>query len=147
MLISAKRDIEPLRKARFVNNLKPPPVYKVIVAQLAASAIIATVLLIFTGFVGFYSGLLGGLISAVANSFFASQAFQFVGARNAKKIVQGFMTGEIGKFIIVIGLFALSFGLIESLNAYIMIFTFMAIQVVGVTAAARMKFSPSTKKN
>jgi ATP synthase protein I len=147
MLISAERDSSRSQKARFVTNLKSPPVYKVIVAQLAASAIIATIFLIFGGFVAFYSGLLGGFISVAANSFFAAQAFRFSGARNAKKIVQSFMVGEIGKFIIVVGLFALSFGLIEPLNAYVMMFTFVVAQIVGVSASARMNYSPSMNKN
>jgi ATP synthase protein I len=147
MLISAERDPSRSVKPRFVTNLKSPPVYKVIVAQLAASVIIATIFLIFLGFVTFYSSLLGGLISAAANGFFALQAFRFGGARNAKKIVQSFMTGEIGKFIIVVGLFALSFAFIESLSGAAMMFTFVAVQVVGVTASARINYSPSMKKN
>jgi ATP synthase protein I len=129
-----------------VTNLKSPPVHKVIVAQLAASVIIAAIFLIFAGFVTFYSGLLGGLISVAANWFFASQAFRFGGARNAKKIVRSFMTGEIGKFIIVIGLFALSFGLIEPLNGAAMMFTFVVVQIAGVTASARLNYSPSAKQ-
>lgn len=125
-----------------MNNLKPPLVYKVIVAQMAASLIIAVVFLVFSGVIAAYSGLLGGFISGLANSFFASQAFKYTGASNAKKIVQSFLTGEIGKFIIVIGLFALSFGLITTLNAYVMMFTFVAAQIVGVIASARMSYSP-----
>lgn len=113
-----------------------------IVAQLATSVIIAVTFLIFLGVISGYSGLLGGFISAVANSFFASQAFRFGGASNAKKIVQSFLTGEIGKFIIVIALFALSFGLITALNAYAMMFAFVAVQIVGVIASARMSYSP-----
>ena len=147
MLISAEPDIDRSVKARFVTNLKPPPVYKVIVAQLAASTIIAAVFLIFGGIVPLYSGLLGGLISSAANGFFAKQAFRFGGARNAKKIVQSFMKGEIGKFIIVVGLFALSFAFIEPLNGAAMMFTFVAVQIVGVTASARMNYSPSVHKN
>jgi len=146
-VISAERDSSRRVKPRLVTNLKSPPVYKVIVAQLAASVIIATVFLIFSGVVSFYSSLLGGLISTAANAFFAAQAFRFGGARNAKKIVQSFMTGEIGKFIIVVGLFALSFAFIESLNGAAMMLTFVAVQVVGVTASARMNYTPSIKKN
>lgn len=130
-----------------MTNLKPPPVYKVIVAQLAASAIIAAIFLTFAGVVVAYSGLIGGLISAISNSFFAAQAFRYTGARNAKRIVQGFMTGEIGKLIIVIGLFALSFGLITTLNGYVMIFTFVSVQLVGVVASARMNHSPTMNKS
>lgn len=128
-----------------MTNLKPPPVYKVIVAQAAASVLIATVSLLFVGLVTAYSGLLGGLISTLSNSFFASQAFRYGGARNAKKIVQSFMAGEIGKLIIVVGLFALSFGLITNLNAYALILAFIVVQFVGVIASVRLNYSPSTK--
>lgn len=121
--------------------------YTVIVAQLAASVIIAAISLTFSGVVPAYSALLGGLISVIANSFFAAQAFRFGGARNAKKIVRSFMTGEIGKFIIVIGLFALSFGLIEALNGYATIITFVSVQLVGVMASARMNYSPTMNKS
>lgn len=120
--------------------------YKVIVAQIATSVIIATIFLIFLDFVTFYSGLLGGLISAIANSFFTLQAFKFSGASNAKMIVRSFMAGEVGKFIIVVGLFALSFAFIESLNAFAMIIAFVVVQLAGVIASARMNYSPSMKK-
>jgi ATP synthase protein I len=128
-----------------VTNLKPPPVYKVIVAQAAASFLIATVSLLLVGLVTAYSGLLGGVISTLSNSFFVSQAFRYSGARNAKKIVQSFMAGEIGKLIIVIGLFALSFGLITNLNAYALILGFIVVQFVGVIASVRLNYSPSNK--
>lgn len=120
--------------------------YKVIVAQLAASVIIAAIFLIFSGVVTFYSGLIGGLISAIANSFFAKQAFRFGGASNAKLIVRSFMAGEVGKFIIVVGLFALSFAFIETLNAFAMIIAFVVVQLVGVIASAKMNYSPTMKK-
>jgi ATP synthase protein I len=128
-----------------VTNLKPPPVYKVIVAQAAASVSIAAVSLLLVGLVTAYSGLLGGIISTLSNSFFASQAFRYSGARNAKKIVQSFMAGEIGKLIIVIGLFALSFGLITNLNAYALILGFIVVQFVGVIASVRLNYNPTNK--
>jgi|TARA_B110000908_G_C10187862_1_gene418941 ATP synthase protein I len=128
-----------------VTNLKPPPVYKVIAAQFAASVLIATVSLLLLGFVTAYSALIGGIISTLSNSFFASQAFRYSGARNAKKIVQSFMAGEIGKLIIVIGLFALSFGLITNLNAYGLILSFIVVQFVGVIGSVRLNYKPTTK--
>ena len=74
-----------------MTNLRPPPVYKVIVAQLAATIFIAAVSLLFSGSVIAYSVLLGGLISALPNSYFAFQAFKYQGARNADKVVKSFI--------------------------------------------------------
>ena len=67
--------------------------------------------MIFEAAVG-YSALLGGLISAVPNSYFALQAFKFQGAQNADKVVKSFIRGELGKIVFTGVLFALSFTLV-----------------------------------
>ena len=92
------------------------------------------------------SVLLGGLISALPNSYFAFHAFRYRGARNAEKIVKGFMRGELGKIIITIVLFALSFTLITNLNELALILGFVATHFVGVTMSGRISFSPSSNR-
>ena len=101
-----------------MTNLKPPSIYRVIVAQLAW-----TVLLSIAGLMAFevvfgYSALLGGLISALPNSYFALHAFRYQGAQNAHKVVKGFIRGELGKIVFTGMLFALSFTLVTSLNEF-----------------------------
>ena len=129
-----------------MTNLRPPPVYKVIVAQLAATIFIAAVSLLFSGSVIAYSVLLGGLISALPNSYFAFQAFKYQGARNADKVVKSFIKGELGKIGITIVLFALSFALITNLSELALILGFITTHFVGVMMSGLIGYSPTSNK-
>ena len=60
------------------------------------------------GVVAGYSALLGGLISAVPNSYFALHAFKFQ-VQETQKVVKSFIRGELGKIVFTGVLFALSF--------------------------------------
>ena len=129
-----------------MTNLKPPSIYRVIVAQLAW-----TVLLSIAGLMAFevvfgYSALLGGLISALPNSYFALHAFKYQGAQNADKVVKGFIRGELGKIVFTGMLFALSFTLLTSLNEFALIIGFITTHFVGVVMSGFISYSP-TRKN
>ena len=130
-----------------MNNLRPPPVYKVIVAQLIATAFITAISLLFSGNVTAYSALLGGLISALPNSYFALQAFKYQGARNADKVVKSFIKGELGKIVITIVLFALSFTLITNLSELALILGFIITHFVGVMMSGLISYSPTSEKS
>ncbi|PCJ24280.1 MAG: F0F1 ATP synthase subunit I [SAR86 cluster bacterium] len=128
-----------------MSNLKAPPVYKVIVAQLAMAAFIAIISLLFFGVIVAYSVLLGGLISALPNSYFALHAFRYQGARNAEKVVQSFIRGEIGKIVFTVVLFALSFTLITRLNELALILGFIFTHFVGVMMSGMISHLPVRK--
>lgn len=134
------------QNSRSVSNLKAPPVYKVILAQLAITGFISVISLLFSGATMALSVLLGGLISALPNSYFALHAFKYTGARNADKIVRGFIRGELGKIVITVVLFALSFALISSLNELALILGFIATHFVGVMMSGLISYSPSSNK-
>ncbi len=129
-----------------MTNLRPPSVYKVIVAQLVWTVSLSLVCLSIFGVVAGYSALLGGLISAVPNSYFALHAFKFQGARNADKVVKSFIRGELGKIIFTGVLFALSFTLVTSLDELALIAGFVAAHFVGVVMSGTIDYSP-TRKN
>ncbi len=135
------------KNSRSVSNLKAPPVYKVILAQLAITGFISVISLLFSGTTLALSVLLGGLISALPNSYFALHAFKYSGARNADKIVKGFIRGELGKLVITVVLFALSFALISSLNELALILGFIATHFVGVMMSGLISSSPSSNKS
>ena len=135
------------QNSRSVSNLKAPPVYKVILAQLAITGFISVISLLFSGTTLALSVLLGGLISALPNSYFALHAFKYSGARNADKIVRGFIRGELGKIVITVVLFALSFALISSLNELALILGFIATHFVGVMMSGLISYSPSSNKS
>ena len=129
-----------------MTNLKPPSIYKLIVTQLVWTILLALVgLMMFEAVVG-YSALLGGLISAVPNSYFALQAFKYQGAQNADKVVKSFIRGELGKVVFTGVLFALSFTLVTSLNEFALISGFIATHFVGVVMSGFISYSP-TRKN
>ncbi len=93
-----------------------------------------------------YSVFLGGLISALPNSYFASQAFRYQGARAADKVVKSFLRGELGKLGITLVLFALCFSLISNLNELALILGFIATQFIGVMVSGLINYSPSNNK-
>ena len=130
-------------KAKFVTNLKTPPVYKVIVAQIIATFILATASLLLLDEVVAFSALIGGLISVLPNSFFVFQAFRYQGARNADKVVRGFVRGELGKIGITIVLFALSFTLVDNLNEISLIVGFIVVHFAGVIMSGFVGYSPA----
>ena len=129
-----------------MSNLKTPPVYKVTIAQLAATVFIAVISLLISGIILAYSVLLGGLISAVPNSYFAFHAYRYQGARNAQNVVKGFIRGELGKIVMTVVLFALSFTLITSLNELVLILGFTLIHFVGVAMSGFISYSPTPNK-
>ena len=129
-----------------MTNLRPPSVYKVIVAQLVWTVSLSLVCLSIFGVVAGSSALLGGLISAVPNSYFALHAFKFQGARNADKVVKSFIRGELGKIVFTGVLFALSFTLVTSLDELALIAGFVATHFVGVVMSGFIDYSP-TRKN
>mgnify|MGYP000889724908 CR=1 FL=1 len=130
-----------------MSNLKAPPVYKVIIAQLAVTVFMAVISLLISGVVLAYSALLGGLISALPNSYFALHAFRHRGARNAQKVVKGFIRGELGKILITLVFFALSFTLISRLNELALILGFILTHFVGVVMSGFISYSPSSNTN
>ena len=130
-----------------MNNLSPPPVYKVIVAQILATFFIGSASLLFSGQIVACSVLLGGLISFLPNSYFALHAFRYQGASNADKVFRSFIRGELGKIVITIVLFALSFTLVTNLNELALILGFMTIHFIGVIVAGLISYSPTSGKN
>ena len=129
-----------------MSNLKTPPVYKVTIAQLAATVFIAVISLLISGIILAYSVLLGGLISAVPNSYFVVHAYRYQGARNSQNVVKGFIRGELGKIVMTVVLFALSFTLITSLNELVLILGFTLIHFVGVLMSGFISYSPTQNK-
>lgn len=124
--------------------MKPPPVHRIIVAQLVATALMALAFLIFSNVVAAYSILIGGLISALPNAYFAVQAFRYRGARNADKVVKSFRKGYFGKLGITMILFALTFTLVTTINAIALIGGFVAVQFCGTMMSGLINYSPSS---
>lgn len=120
--------------------------YKVILTQLIGPALLAVTFLWTTDAAVARSVFAGGLVSALSNSYFAVQAFRYQGAENADKVVRSFLKGEIGKIVIAILLFALSFNFLEDLNVVALFAGFLFAHFIGIWATGRMiGNSPATQ--
>lgn len=128
-----------------MSNLKPPPVYRIILVQLVATVVLAAALLAFASPVAAMSVLLGGLVSVVPNAYFAFQAFRFRGASNANRVLRSFKKGLAGKLALTILLFAMVFTLFSSVNEAIVIAGFASIQVLGVLGAGMINYRPAAR--
>lgn len=67
-----------------------------------------------------YSALLGGLIAFLPSVYFAVKFFRYFGAQSIATITVSLWAGEMAKFILTIGLFALVFILIKPLNEMVL---------------------------
>lgn len=82
---------------------------KILMVQFLICVGVALVYGVLQGVEGAYSALWGGLTCLIANLFFFRKAFKFAGAQAAQQMMRGFMFGQLGKFVITVGLFALAF--------------------------------------
>ena len=117
-----------------VSTIKAPPIYKIIASQFVAVGVITAIGYTVLGWVSAYSLLLGGLICAVPNGYFAMKAFQYRGARAAFKIVQAFYVGEAVKILLMCAGFALTFNYVKPLSSWALFAGFLIVYIVGLWA-------------
>ncbi len=77
--------------------------------QLGITLLGAFALYLVDGTKGALSVILGGLVNAVPNAYFARKLFRYQGASAAKQIIKGFYQGEALKIALSVGMFALVF--------------------------------------
>ena len=110
--------------------LQPPPVHRVVIAQMGVCAVLALALFpLGTTFA--LSSLVGGLCCLLPNMYFVWKAFRYRGARCAKLIVSSFYRGEAGKLVLTTTGFILVFTLINPLEPFALFGSFMAVQAVS----------------
>ena len=83
-------------------------IYRLIMAQLLLSALLALVFLSVVNEKAAYSAMMAGIICAAANAYFTWRAFRYQGARFAKRVVLAFFLGEFTKLLIISVLFVLT---------------------------------------
>ena len=115
--------------SRAYSQIKRPSVQKLIYAQGLATLVVACVASVFSVTHG-YSALLGGLICALPNAWFAYRSFAFQGARAAQQIVKSFYRGEAAKFFLTALLFGLTFKFITAIEPLTLFAAFFAVQMV-----------------
>ena len=96
---------------------------------------LAVVLWPTAGVVSAYSGLVGGLISTLANLFFASKLFSDRGSWQPEHLAVRVYWGQIGKLLITIGLFSMAVVLINPLDVIAMFALYLLVQISPAVTA------------
>jgi ATP synthase protein I len=121
-----------------MSTIKAPPVHKVTAAQLIIAFGASAVIFLVLGWVSAYSLMIGGLISAIPNAYFAHRAFRYRGARAAQKIAREMYIGEAIKLLMMSAGFALSFLFVRPLHGAAMFFGFALVHITGVLMFVRI---------
>ncbi|MEC8859728.1 MAG: ATP synthase subunit I [Pseudomonadota bacterium] len=125
-----------------MSTIKAPPIYKVAAFQLLFLLLISALAAILAGWVSAYSLLIGGLISLIPGTLFASRVFKYRGARAAQMIAREVYRGEAIKLVLSAASFALSFIYVEPLNVVALFSGFVLVYLAGVVLFARLIRSP-----
>ena len=125
-----------------MSTIKAPPIYKVAAFQLLFLLLISALAAILAGWVSAYSLLIGGLISLIPGTLFASRVFKYRGARAAQMIAREVYRGEAIKWFLTGLGFALSFIYVEPLNVVALFSGFVLVYLAGVVLFARLIRSP-----
>ena len=110
------------------------PAFPVLILQLIVSLAVALVLWIFQGLIAGYSGLLGGLVALIPNSYFAFRVYRYSGARSARAIVGEFYSGEAGKLILTAVLFITVWLAVKPLVVAAVFGGYIAVLATGASA-------------
>ncbi|MDX1491331.1 MAG: ATP synthase subunit I [Pseudohongiellaceae bacterium] len=128
-----------------MSTIKAPPIYKIIASQFVAVGVITAIGYTILGWMSAYSLLLGGLICAIPNGYFATKAFQYRGARATQKIVRAFYIGEAIKISLMCAGFALAFIYVKPLSYWALFGGFLTVYIVGLWALIAIQ--PKSQKN
>lgn len=118
------------------------PASPVLLLQLGMTLIVAFTLWFFRGWIGSYSGLLGGLVALIPNSYFAYRVYRYSGARSARAIVMEFYSGEAGKLILTAVLFITVWLGVKPLDVAAVFGGYLAVLAVGAGALLIVKSFP-----
>ncbi len=118
------------------------PAFPVLVLQLLVTLAVALVLWILQGLIAGYSGLLGGLVALIPNSYFAFRVYRYSGARSARAIVGEFYSGEAGKLILTAVLFIAVWLAVKPLVVAAVFGGYIAVLVTGASALLIVRSFP-----
>ena len=110
------------------------PAFPVLLLQLIVMLVVALVLWLFQGLTAGYSGLLGGLVALIPNSYFAFRVYRYSGARSARAIVGEFYSGEAGKLILTAVLFITVWLAVKPLVVAAVFGGYLAVLAIGASA-------------
>ena len=105
--------------------------YWIVLGQLAAS-LLAALILLAIDWIHAYSGLVGGLIAALANGVFALRVFVRYRAQEPEKLLGRFYGAEFQKLIMTAFLFAGAIVWISPVSAVALFGVYLLVQLVPI---------------
>src|SRR5690554_502328 len=118
------------------------PAFPVLLLQLITTLVVAITLWCFQGWIAGYSGLLGGMIAFLPNSYFAFRVYRYSGARSARAIVGELYSGEAGKLILTAVLFIAVWLGVKPLEVAAVFIGYLVVLAVGASALLIVKGFP-----
>jgi len=112
---------------------------RIICWQFFLAIITAALLLPVFGLVVAYSAFAGGVISVVANAYFAIRLFDDKGSWQAEHLAATVYRGVLGKFFLTIALFFFVMVLVEPLNVAALFAVYLLVQVSPAVIAGVLK--------
>ncbi|MBV1872147.1 MAG: ATP synthase subunit I [Gammaproteobacteria bacterium] len=120
---------------RVINQKQRDAAVKTVALQALVAVSISIVALLVNGKDFALAVFFGGVISWLANAYFAAKVFRYSGARLSQQVAQSFYSGEAGKFAITVMSFAIAFKwlevLKEPLNAGGLLVAFFIVQATA----------------
>jgi ATP synthase protein I len=101
----------------------------VVLLQFGAGLAIGLLLVMFGKAVA-WSGLLGGLIAALANAYFAYRSFAHYRAQEPERIAQRMLGAEIQKLLLTGLMFGLAIAYITPLSIGVLLGSYLFVQLV-----------------
>ncbi len=118
------------RRRRHEDVIPLNTVYKILLAQLGLSAVLAAVAWAWLGVVAGYSLVTGGLICVLPNGFLALRMLMVDARKEPERAMRAVWVGEIGKLGLTAVFFGLAFVLVEPLRVGLLFTGFIAAQMV-----------------
>ncbi|MCH8895722.1 MAG: ATP synthase subunit I [Proteobacteria bacterium] len=104
--------------------------FGILAAQLGVSLLLAAIGGLYAGRTAAYSGLIGGMICLLPNTFLALRIIAAGMKREPRALVRGIYAGEAGKMMLSATLFIVAFTLVKPLAAGWLFAGFIATQGV-----------------
>ncbi len=122
-------------------TIEKPAIGRATVYQLIVLLILVMLARSLWDFTLAYSVLLGGLVHAIPQAWFASIAFRHRGARATSKILGTLYRGEAGKLLMTATMFALIFIYVEPLQVPAVFLSYFAMAIVYSFSSVKILYS------
>lgn len=114
---------------------------RLLLAQALMSGVIGVVFWLAEDISAAGNAILGGLIALVPNIYFALKTFRYFGAQSAVAVTLSFWTGELGKYVLTVGLFIFVFLAVKPNNLIALFIGYFVVLMVSALGLLLVKKS------